>query len=330
MPLVSDAATEYKRHLIARGRAKGTAQGRYNTIQALIRITGDRQCAKVEPRHIDDLFSEHPHWCAGTRNNQLYNLTAFFDWCRFRRYMPSDADPCRGWRKEFYAIPPKLYIPVGEWNRLFAACETPLETVTIATGLYLFLRASEQQGIQLKHVHLDRDEIDVYRRKVRDYDTMPIPAELSPRLRDHLTYLASEGFSDPDHYLIYTKTTPRTVKGVQGFVPGSASINPTKPSGRPYLIVQTVLERCGYDTYNEGEHTLRRSGARAYFDTMVDDGYDGALRRVMSMLGHKNSRNTETYLGLSLDRHKRNTDLRGKPMFPHLQDARIIPIRQES
>ncbi|HLP97642.1 MAG TPA: site-specific integrase [Sideroxyarcus sp.] len=329
MPLLSEAATEYRRHLVARGRSEGTAQGRYNTLKTLIRIIGDRPCSRVEPRHVDDFFSEHPHWCAGTRNNQLYNLTAFFEWCRFRRYMSTSADPCHGWRKEFYAIPPKLYVPVSEWPRLFHACQTPLETVTLATGLYLFLRASEQQQLLVKHVHLDRHEVDIYRRKVRDYDTMPIPAELAPYLRAHLTHMAEEGHAHPDSHLVYARTTPRVVAGRQGFVPGTTGVNPSRPHGRPYLIVKGILERAGYDTHQEGEHTLRRSGARAYFDTLVADGYDGALRRVMSMLGHRNSRNTETYLGLSLDRHRRNHDLRGKPMFPQLQDARIIPLWEE-
>lgn len=329
MPLVSEAAREYLNHMTAKGVPRDTARGRYNTVMNLVRVCGDTQTARVDARTVDKFFAVNQHWCAGTRNNQLSNLRLFFKWCRYRRFMHRDSDPTFDWKKLKYAIPPKQRIPVGEWPVLFNACETPLETITIATGLYLFLRASEQQCIQLKHIRLDELEIDVYRRKVQDYDTMPITAELEPYLRRHLTFMAEQGFTHPDHYLIYAKNPAKTVKGRQGFLTGQAGINPNKPAGRPYNIVQDVLGRAGYPTFREGEHTLRRSGARAYFDSLVGQGYDGALREVMSMLGHKNSKNTEGYLGLEQDRYRRNTKLKGKPMFPNLQDANVVPIRRE-
>lgn len=329
MPLVSEAAREYLAHLNAKGVPKGTARGRYNTVMKLVAVCGDKQTARVDARTVDKFFAAHPRWCAGTRNNQLSHLRLFFEWCRYRRFMHRDSDPTFGWKKLKYAIPPKQRIPVGEWPVLFSACETPLETITMATGLYLFLRASEQQRIQLKHVRLNELEIDIYRGKVVDYDTMPITAELEPYLRQHLTFMAEQGYSHPDHFLIYAKHPGTTRKGHQGFLPGKALINPVKPAGRPYNIVKDVLGRAGYATFGEGEHTLRRSGARAYFDSLVSQGYDGALREVMSMLGHKNSKNTEGYLGLEQDRFKRNSKLKGQPMFPQLQDATIVPIRRE-
>jgi hypothetical protein len=47
-------------------------------------------------------------------------------------------------------------------------------------------------------------------------------------------------------------------------------------------------------------------------------GYDGALRRVSSLLGHKNTITTERYLGLSLERSSRNQQFSGNRMFPSL------------
>jgi integrase len=330
VPLLSEAAHEYYLHLQARNHSEQTARGRRNTVRKLATIAGDRQCAKVEPRHIDQLFSKHPHWTAGTRNNALYNLQAFFRWCRFRRYVPRDYDPLHGWKKERYEVPPKLRIAVTEWPRLFQHCDNPVETIAVATGLYLFLRASEQQCLQVQHVHLADHEIEVFRPKVRRWDTMPISAELAPYLREHLTWMAARGFANREHFLMPARFPAKVHAGVQGFLKGAAPYNPDRPIGRPYVIIQGVLERAGYPTFREGEHTLRRSGARAYFDSLVGQGYDGALRRVMSMLGHRNSKVTEVYLGLDIDRLTRNRDLRGKPMFPELTNSNVTSLTRSS
>lgn len=52
-------------------------------------------------------------------------------------------------------------------------------------------------------------------------------------------------------------------------------------------------------------------------------------KRVQSMLGHSHGAMTEHYLGLNLERFRRNRAISGKAMFPTLQNAQIIPIRRE-
>ena len=329
MPRLSQAAQEYEQHLLARDLSTGTATARRLSVLALAKSVGDLDAARVTASHLDHHFVVRASgWSTGTRNNQLINLRLFFDWCRFRGYMRKDSDPLFGWKPAKYSTPERLRIPIGEWSRLFAACHSQIQTIAVATGLYLFLRGSEQKTIQLKHVHLDASEIEIYRTKTREWDTLPISSELDHHLRLHLTYLAKHGVTEPDHYLIPARTYPTNSPNGGGFVKGSGKLNPLRPFGHPYRVIQRVLDAAGYETYQEGEHTLRRSGARAYFDALVDQGYDGALRRVQSMLGHKTIRNTEIYLGLTLDKHRRNQDLRGKPMFPALTDTRIVPIRE--
>ena len=130
-----------------------------------------------------------------------------------------------------------------------------------------------------------------------------------------MTYLAGLGYSDPDHYLVATRKRDLEIIGSQGAVAGTGTVDATRALTQPSRTVRRVLERSGYYSKQEGGHTLRRSGARAYFDELVGAGYDGALRRVQSMLGHSHSIMTEQYLGLDLDRQQRNQDLQGKPMF---------------
>lgn len=328
--LLSQTTRLYLDHLAAKGRADSTVRANRLTLDALRRVTGDVDTAKVEPRHVDQFFVANAHWAPGTRNQRLVGLVSFFRWCRFMRFMPRDSDPTFGWKPLKAASAEKLRIPVHEFGRLIDACENPHEDIIVATGLYLFLRGSEQRYLRIGHVSLDRNEIEVYRVKTRERDVMPISLELEEHLRGYLRWLAEQGISGPDHYLIPSRFHAEARAGHKGLVKGSGGLNPAKPFCRPHEHVQRVMARVGYPTDGEGEHTLRRSGARAYFDSLVAQGYDGALRRVQSMLGHKTSMMTERYLGLDLDRHKRNEDLRGRPMFPALRDARVVPLREGS
>ena len=322
---LSEAITEYREHCQARGLAEATIRGRTGALRQLVDITGDVIAYNITPQHLDKVFAKHT-WSVGTRNNKLTHYKVFFAWCRARGYMPRDSDPTFGWRVKSVRQPDKTRIPHAEWPRLFAACETSTEEITLACGLYLFLRGSELRCIQLKHIYLADSEIEIFRPKTHDWDIMPISAELDYYIRRRLQYLTENGVIDPEAFLICTRTRPQPTKGVQGFKADTTIINPHKPIEKPFATVQKVLGRAGYPTLNEGEHTLRRSGARAYFDLLVGNGYDGALRRVQSMLGHKNSAMTEIYLGLDLDRRQRNTDIKGRLMFP-VPSANVVPIR---
>lgn len=328
-PKLSTAIDEYVRHLQSKRQPYGTWASRRSALRALLDASGDIDTAKVSAYEVDLLFATHQEWGLSHCNNVLSTLKQFFAWCRFRKYMPIDSNPVYGWSFWKYQTADRMRIPVGEWPRLFEACHTPTETITVATGLYLFLRASEQQGIQLKHVRLTgaSPTIEIHRLKTREWGLLPVSAELQGYVYDHLKWHAQHGTPKPDHYLICAHTKPRNFG--EGFVPGSGTPNPERPLYKPWHVVQRVLERAGYPSYREGEHTLRRSGARAYFDSLVEQGYDGALRRVQWFLGHKSSAMTERYLGLSLEKHLVQQEVGGKPMFPALQDAKIIPIRKD-
>jgi integrase len=294
-------------------------------LRQLVSVNGDLTVYNITPKHLDKVFARHS-WQTGTRNNKLTHYKVFFAWCRARGYMQRDNDPAYGWRVKRVVGPEKTRIPFIEWPRLFAACRNSQEETVLACGLYLFLRGSELRCIKLKHIHLSDSEIEVYRPKTRDWDTMPISAELAFYVRKRLTFLTENGIVDPEAYFICTRTRPQPMKGIQGFKAHTTKLNPNKPIEKPFAVVQAILGRAGYPTENEGEHTLRRSGARAYFDYLAGSGYDGALRRVQSMLGHSNSAMTEVYLGLDLDRRQRNADIKGRLMFP-AHDANIVPIR---
>lgn len=325
---LAEAQQVWITHLASAGASKNTITAYRYTVDALRRVTGDIYVLHITADHIDRLFLSST-WAPSTRNGHLSHLRTFFGFCRSRGWMHRDIDPTFGRRKVKVPKFEMQRIPVTEWSRLFDATRHPQERIVVATGLYLFLRASEQKRIQLKHVHLDQQEIEVFRQKTQDFDRMPISAELDGHIRAHLTWMASRFELHPEHYLCPSRLMTQE-RDERAKYNGLGEIDPTKPINLPYRTVQRVLARAGYPTEKQGEHTLRRSGARAYFDTLVEQGYDGALRRVQSMLGHESSRSTEDYLGLRLDRYARNRDLRGKPMFPNLTTENVILLRKES
>lgn len=309
---LADARIEYQQHNLARGLSPSTVRVQGDALNLFERVVGNLWLREIGPHHADRVFSSYS-WGTSTRNNRIGQYRAFFRWAKARNY--TDQDPMFGWRAQRVPDQQRERIPRAEWPRVFAACLHPQEEIVIATGLYLFLRVSEMQALQLQHVHLSESLIDVWRPKTKQWDSMPISAELDPYLRRWMTYLAELGYTSPDHYLVGTRKRDLDITAGFGAVAGTGTVDATRPLTQPSRTVRRVLERSGYYAKQEGGHTLRRSGARAYFDELVGNGYDGALRRVQSMLGHSHSIMTERYLGLDLDRQQRNQDLRGKPMF---------------
>jgi integrase len=329
--LLSAAITEYVDHVTATGKPVSTAKDREQSLKAFLRTSGDIHTAKVTPRHVDQFFTANKHWGAGTRNNRLSHLRGFFKWCRFRRYMPLDSDPTYGWEALDYLPSEKVRIPRTQWPVLFEHCETELETITVAVGLYTMMRGSELRRIQLKHVLVNASRPVIIRTVTKGKhrrQPMPISTELEPYVRRHLTWMAEQGFTDPEHYFIPTYYSPVNAKGTGKFVPGSRTINPTKPICRPYDTIKRVLGRAGFATHREGVHTLRRSGARALYEAGLEHGYDGALIRVSTMLGHAKQDVTERYIGVDLRQELVLQEFAGKPMFP-VDNGNVVKMRRE-
>lgn len=327
---LSEAARRYEAHQVARALAPDTIRNTRVTLGLVQRVIGDLLLDSITGQHMDRVFASY-NWAATTRNTKIGQLRGFFTWCRGSRLMTPTNNPMIGWRQKAAPTKNHLRVPHAEWGRLFNACQHPQERIVIATGLYLFLRASEQQALKISSVNLAEDLIDVWRPKIKRWQTMPLSSELGAEVRAWLTYLSDRYHLEPDHHLICARNKdmrhdPKTFR----WIPGSGTLNLSRPVHKPHLIVQRVLRRAGYQVEKgQGEHTLRRSGARAYFDSLVDQGYDGALREVQALLGHRTSAMTEVYLGIDLDQRRVLQKLAGRPMFPVVQDAQVIPIRRE-
>jgi integrase len=307
---LSKAIREFASHSQARGLGKSTVKNRIQPLNRGLELWGDLQVQNLHARHIDALFSRWD-WSPATRNIYLGNLRLFFQWCRAMRYMPLDADPTLGWRNITVPQGFKLWVPVDRFGELLDAATHPQIRAVIAVGLYTFLRGSEISTLHIEDIeglHSDTPVLHVYRHKTREADTLPVCEELREELDRWLVWYASQAGVPQKHWYLIPRRVMNPFTGL-------TMLQPENRYTHPYLAVQKTLELLGYDTEGSGVHTLRRSGARAWFDEMRGSGYDGALLRVSSMLGHKSTTVTQVYLGLNLEREQRNAQLSGKRMF---------------
>lgn len=317
---LADAVDEYTRHLRARGLADNTVKNNIQALTAAQRTWGNILVGSIRAVHIDRYFQEN-QWGPSTRNLYRGYLSQFFKWSRNHGYMGRDFDPLFGWRNERVPEAPRMRLPVDQFYPLMDSCTHPRDRAVVALGLFTFLRGSELQTLRVNDLDMSDLTLDIYRRKTRQYDTMPVCEELREEMVRWLNwYRQDQGQIIGSWFLVPSKKPDEwaQVNGVWQRSDKLASLRPEQKIGHPYAIVQRALANLGYDTKGEGEHTLRRSGARALFDTLRSQGRDGALMRVSSMLGHRDTRITEAYIGLNMERDQRNAALSGERMFPQI------------
>lgn len=334
-PTVSEARTSFRYHLVSRGLSEQTVKNHMQTLNRWLALVGDTRIDHITSNHVDRFFGEG-NWSPKTQNLYLSLLRGvFFPWCRRQGFMPRDSDPTEGWRNAKSERSEQLWLPVDEFPSLLEAADNPRDRAVIALGLYTFARGSELSTLRIQDVDLDKNLLTFYRWKTKDADLMPISAELWEEMDRYLAYYkVNQGFEiKPEWFLVpvRSKTVPVWDYENKVIVPGlrrEADLLPTQRLYRPYEPVKRALRKLGYDPKGSGAHTLRRSGARALFDRLRSEGYDGSLRRVSSMLGHKDTKTTEIYLGLSLEREQRNELIAGQVMFPSVRNATVIPLRE--
>lgn len=333
---LTQAVEQYERHLRAQGLAENTVKNTTQSLNRGVALWGDILVSSITHAHIDNLFS-HYGWKASTRNLYLSRINVFFRWARERRYMAKDSSPTEGWKAVRVPKVRRTRIPVEDFALVLDSAPHPRDRAVCALGLYTFLRGSEIATLRISDLDLDHNMLSVYRHKTREADNLPVSAELREEMIRWLNwYESDQGRPRPNWFLTpaknpnhtgYDRETGRIY--VDSTTP--ASLRPSTKIGHPYDVVKRSLEAMGYDVYWEGAHTLRRSGARALADSLREQGFDAALMRVASMLGHSDVRITQRYIGWELERDQRDAAIAGKVMFPALaQRATVTPLRREA
>lgn len=330
------AQSEYEKHLRARGLARRSVKSCMQTLNHCRRVWGeDITIARVRPEHLDRLFMVGD-WSPNTRNLHLSNLRGFFTWARRNAYIPRDYDPTEGWRNIRAEKKEKKWLPIEQFPDLLNACDNGRDRAIIAIGLYTFMRGSEVSTLRVRDIDFQRHTLNIYRHKTKQEDVLPVSTELKRELLMWLNEyeLRLDRPPHPDWYLVPAQgplpmTYDFTKRKLQP-TGAPSQLRPTTPMGKPYDVVKRAMKELGMDPHGSGMHTLRRSGARALFDRLRHEGYDGALMRVSSMLGHADTKTTEIYLGLSIERQQRNELIAGKPMFPDAIDTGTVVSLKEA
>ena len=344
--LLSDCVDRYVADRRAKGYARNTIRGAEQCLRELLAAAGNIQMNSIGPRQIDALYTRTAdRWAAGTMNKARAHLSSFFKWAQARSYYPRTSDPLEGTRNR--KVPPRVraIIPPAEFETVMDAAQNPRNRAIIALGLFTFARVSEIAAMRWQDVDFDEGRkgtekwtptLSIYRQKTKTSDVLPMSEELYYELRKwKLAYGAEVGqVPKPGWYLVPARTSPR-FSGVTGhsgtLVPMTESeLVPTRPIQDVTRVIRKVLESTGYLAPGEGGHTLRRSGAVAWYNQLSSVGHDRAIRMCQAMLGHSSIATTEVYLRLDLDRKTRNDLLAGKRMFPRADAGDVVRIERDS
>lgn len=335
--LLSDAVESYLTYRKV-AFSPATALASDQTLRQFLSIVGNIQTKGLMPRHAERFQSSL--LSAGkkpaTVNNRMSQLSAFSRWAVANRMIPAH------FVGTVRTIPvprkAKLRVPPLEFQRLLDLAERPDRRIVIALGLFLFLRGGEIRTLKVADVDLDQGIVNVVIHKTNDWDEMPVCLELDEELRRW--------------FIAYAADIGRPLKGTDYLVPAhhrfpgwlerpvSGNYQPDKMMLRPFQHVQVILEKAGYPVTEagkksgEGVHTLRRSGARALYDALVDGrlgdpaARDDALRQVMTMLHHSSVSITEGYIGLERDRQKRDKTIKGVRFLPTTEHTNVVSLKE--
>jgi integrase len=335
---LQQAVDEYLHSRKAQGYRAGTINNDRRRLTKLTQLIGDVDCRKITHKHIDHTMTRLAATNGpGSLGNYHATYTKFFRWCRSRGYMKPDQDPMAERRAPKHVPRPRQIIPVTAFPGLLdaAGARHPRDRAIIALGLYTAARQSEIRTLRIRHLNLDTGELEIFQHKTQTFDVMPVSAELDTEMRVWLTwYTQHAGPLNPDWYLVPARKHMSERKGDRFVSSPDAPLQPASMVNNMHELVNRALGDIGFPlvdehgrSLREGVHTLRRSSARAIFDTLSARGYDGAARTAQTVLHHASMAQTERYLQIGPDRAARDKLFKGKRMFPTVGDN-VVRLRE--
>jgi integrase len=339
--LLGDGIDDYLAFRKSQDYSKNTLSNERVVLRRFLTVTGNIYIDNVTERHVTRHFEEagKTRQAAALRMDHTY-LGLFFDWARQTRRMKLDMDPMHGRRKPRIMHRERNRIHVSKFPHLLdlAGAEDRRDRAVIAVLLYTLVRDQEAANLRIRDLDLDGGWLKVRVTKTGKEDMMPVCSELDAELRAWLSYYTTEcGPLQPNWFLLPRRMSVGIIRsGEGGKIAGHSMVYcPDLKMSRTGRHVMPILAASGFpvtdvngETLREGSHTLRRSGARALFDSLAAAGYDHSLRIVQSMLHHSSVAVTERYIGLDADRRTRDDILRGKPMYPGATGAAKLRMAQ--
>ena len=337
---LSDAVEDFLRFRKSSDIAANTIRTNRTTLMRFLAVNGNIWCNQIDESHVMRYFEEASKTrSASSMSNDYDHLSLFFDWARQTKRMGSDADPMYGRRKPKRTKKERNRLHVSRFGALLDAAgqRSPRDRVAVALLLYTLARDKEITGLRIRDLNLEAGYLKVRVFKSRTEDMVPICAELDAELRRWLTHYTEQvGFLEPHYFLAPARKT-KPVMGAGGIIVrhDEVAVLPDREISALSPVVQPALEGVGFPirdetgaSLREGAHTIRRSGARALFDQLVTDSYDGALRVVQSLLHHESMSTSERYIGLGQDRLNRDKLIKGRTMYS--LGGNVTELRREA
>ena len=324
---LSDAIEDYERWRRSQHIGKQTIRNEASILRRFLSVNGNIQCRQIGDIHV----TRHMEDAAKTRSPESMRLdhtvlATLFEWMRHTKRMASDCDPMYGRRPPRTVRKERNRLHVSAFPAVLDAAEakTPRDRALVATIMYTLLRDQDVADLRIRDLDLNAGYLMCRIRKTRQEDRLPVSAELDTEMRKWLTHYTEQVGELKPHYYLIPRIKPVPIQGGERarFTHTLTLLRPEERFARGGKVVQAALRNAGFpvtdsdgESLREGSHTLRRSGARALFDQLVADGYDGALRVVQAMLHHSSVEQTERYIGITADRRTRDDLLRGKQMY---------------
>lgn len=256
---------------------------------------------------------------AASFNRYRSSLKTFFDYAVGMGW--TDQNPIDAIAQARPEAPkPKLFLNATELLQLLEACNNPVERIGCAVGMNTGLRGNDIRRLTVFDANVLGGVIQTEIRKTSKIDNKPISLDLHFELMKWLeTYADLMGLELRelhDDWLLVPSYKPPAPNARDRRI----SLRPKQVHTNPWRLVQRPLERMGFPTKGQGFHTLRRSSARALFESLRDagEGRDHALMVVKEFLNHASVMQTEAYLGLNQERALRDSHLKGKPFLSAL------------
>lgn len=328
--LLSEAIDSYMILRSSQDFSKNTIRNDAGILRRFLAVTGNIWVHQITENHTTRYFEDAGKTrAARSLRNDHTILNQFFSWARRTKRLPLDMDPMAGRRRPKAAVRERQRVPVAQFNRLLdvAGERDPRNRAIVAVLLYTLIREQECADLRIGDWKRDEGWLRVRVTKSGVEDEMPVCAELDAELRTWMTHYSAEAKRPllPHDLLLPRRRSIRVARDeARGCITGHDMIYvPDQKLRTLGRVVKEALDDFGLALVDgngqplmEGAHTLRRSGARALFDRLAADGYDGALRITQSMLHHKSVTQTEAYVGITADRRSRDELLRLQTMFP--------------
>lgn len=262
-------------------------------------------------------------------------LKVFFEYGVIKRWV--DVNPMNHIPRARPDAPKQRLLLSGtELLQLLDNCHIPIDRIACSLGMNTGLRSNDIRNLRIFDANLTNGILQTEIRKTRKLDEKPITMELGWELRrwlntyaelmqlDDISQLQDDWYLVPSFHLGYKPGVRRQSVHV--------TLRPTTIYAQPWRLVQRPLRRMGYPTRGEGFHTLRRSSARALFESLraADYGRDHALMVVKEFLNHSSTSQTEHYLGIGHERDIRDSILKDQPFLSRLAETERNRIEGEA